>query len=458
MSSTAAVARPAEPQRPAQASSTASGHGPAKAHGDKPAATDLFANLLSLVNDTHLAGIDTSAQDGLPTDATGDAATNALATPQDNGNPLAALLALAAPALGGALASAATAASGHPHGKPREDSAAATAAVTETPAKTPGGVAIDGMTRTDEPAPAGLLPSANAARPAFSHASPGARQSGLVSRAGESATSGTPAMVWQRAGAASRTDALQQQHAAQAAQAAASNATPVRSTVALDERFNLNAAQGAASLAGMARQEDAATAADALAPAGGGTPHGGSAAARHGLDAGLAGPGALADTGASGTGGERAGDSPGDALPGDPANGTGHRADGEQDTTTVTHWGTQHLRHASLRVGEGSADAIDVQLSLKGQEVQVAFQSDNADARAHLREHAGDALADLMQRSGIQLGNVSVGGQSAQQQDGLPRHTPTVQRGDTLDRADTPAPSTPQRPRTDGSRPLDVFA
>ena len=126
----------------------------------------------------------------------------------------------------------------------------------------------------------------------------------------------------------------------------------------------------------------------------------------------------------------------------------------------MSHWGTQHLRHASLRVGEGGADAIDIQLSVKGQEVQVAFQTDNAEARATLRESAGESLADLLQRSGIQLGSVSVGSQGQAHSDGSGAR-PTVRNIKSVGRggpaAETAVPAARQ-PRTDGSRPLDVFA
>src|SRR5690606_15270324 len=102
-----------------------------------------------------------------------------------------------------------------------------------------------------------------------------------------------------------------------------------------------------------------------------------------------AGPGvgspSLTNGGATG---DSTGGSAGDALPGDQSGQAhdGTPAEREAEGPTVSHWGTQHLRHASLRVGEAGADAIDIQLSMKGQEVQVAFQSDNAEARASLRE------------------------------------------------------------------------
>lgn len=127
----------------------------------------------------------------------------------------------------------------------------------------------------------------------------------------------------------------------------------------------------------------------------------------------------------------------------------------------MSHWGTQHMRHASLRVGGEGADAIDIQLAVKGQEVQVAFQTDNAEARATLRESAGESLADLLQRSGIQLGGVSVGSQGQAQGDGSYQPRQAGLSTEALGRASQaaePAAKPAMAPRTDGSRPLDVFA
>ena len=112
-------------------------------------------------------------------------------------------------------------------------------------------------------------------------------------------------------------------------------------------------------------------------------------------------------------------------------------------------------------MGEGTEDAIDIQLSLAGQEVRVDFRTDNAEARASLAQDASGSLGELLQRSGIQLGSVSVGAQS-QQHGGngrAPEPTPsTLARGRPATGSETGTPAaTVVRPRSDGSRPLDLF-
>ena len=238
-------------------------------------------------------------------------------------------------------------------------------------------------------------------------------------------------MVWQR-GAVTGTEALQQQHSAQFAQ--------VRATAAINERLGLAAVPADAS-AGPANLREFALG------AGGGTSNAAAPGTAATQDTSLAGAASAsgADTGGSG-------DNSSSSASTDQGQGDGHpHASTDAEAPTVSHWGTQHLRHASLRVGGEGADAIDIQLAVKGQEVQVAFQTDNAEARATLRESAGESLADLLQRSGIQLGQVSVGAQG-QQHGGQAQHTPTVSRGEVAGREGNPSEvPKPIQPRADGS-------
>ena len=137
------------------------------------------------------------------------------------------------------------------------------------------------------------------------------------------------------------------------------------------------------------------------------------------------------------------------------------QADAEAEER-LDSFASPHLRQASLRIGEDGENAIDVRLSLTGQELDLSFRTDSAEARAELRQSAEGTLADLLQRGGIQLGDVSVSDQRGQQgQDGPT--APPVRPGTPSARADTAAapagnavPATP-RPRSDGSRPLDLF-
>jgi hypothetical protein len=434
--SAAAVSRAPEPQRPAQAAQ------PAKAPGEKPVDVDLFASLLGLVGDTHLA-TDAAEPSRVQTPDTETPDPEAQAQ-----NPLAALLAWAAPGAAAASATTAPAADNATSGDAAAQKAVAGPGLSAQGQPEAGAIDITGMTPVvdearalAEAAPAN--PASAPARPAF--ATPASRPA-FASRVDAALQSSAPAMVWQR-GVASGTDALQHTFASQSIQQAATMpAMHVRSTVAMDERFALASAgawqTGTPREAGFeftlpAQGGVRAATVDAGPAIGGPAPSDGSA---------------MADT---------SGGSAGDAMPGEQSGQAhdGTPAEREAEGPTVSHWGTQHLRHASLRVGESGADAIDIQLSMKGQEVQVAFQSDSAEARASLREGASEALSELLQRSGIQLGNVSVGSQG-QQPGGQAPHTPTVGRGETSGRSEATVPTPPTMApslRADGSRPLDIF-
>ncbi|PKO31510.1 MAG: hypothetical protein CVU36_06020 [Betaproteobacteria bacterium HGW-Betaproteobacteria-9] len=214
-------------------------------------------------------------------------------------------------------------------------------------------------------------------------------------------------------------------------------AAQVRSTVTLDERFN---------------------AAAATAPLAAGAAGAGLVSA--------AMPGADAGSGQPGQSGEQASPELAELHLEEADASAPFETLAEEDAAGLGAWNPQNLRQASLRVGEGSEEAIDIRLSLAGEELNVDFRSDNAETRASLQQSASAQLSDLLQRSGIQLGGVSVGAQQqGQGQPGQPGE-PGSQAGtrgarapaasDTAAASSVQAPAQP-RPRSDGSQPLDMF-
>ncbi|MFN7121847.1 MAG: flagellar hook-length control protein FliK [Hydrogenophaga sp.] len=400
----------------------------ARAPKEKKDGEDMFASLLSLLASTQV----------LPEAATlGTAATQEPAgdtpTPDGTGNPFAALLGWGLPGSG-------KDATGRPtHGEGAGLPAAAGAADRATRTAGDGKIDISDMTPV-EPTPLETTPKGQVALPANA-VRPGAPY--VPTRAAEGVSTSnatTTAAPWRQTSMAStETVAIQQ---------AANHGATVRSTVALNERFGLTPGVPLTT----SEVRDAAT--EGFNPA---TP---------------VGAGNRAADAAPALSGATAGDAPmGSDHTGSDANAF-DQADGKTDNPfadanaaeepTVTHWGTQHLRHASLRVdGEGGEQAIDIQLSMKGQEVQVEFKTDSAEARASLRENAGESLADLLNKSGIQLGGVSVGsqGQPGSRSEGASNRPNGVRAPASAQEAALPA-TTASRPamRSDGSQPLDVFA
>lgn len=220
-----------------------------------------------------------------------------------------------------------------------------------------------------------------------------------------------------------------------------------RSTVTLDERFNTTTVTADALGSGAASNAAATAPASTGAGSSGGdlsgqTGHGGQ------------------DTSAAATA------SGNDSSPGDDSNpdnsalwAAEERAQNEERLDAFT---APTLHEAKLRVGDEGSDAIDIRLSLSGQELDLGFRTDSAEARAALADHAEGSLGELLQRSGIQLGDVSVGAQTGQNAGSDARHS--TGRASTAGRVERagPAPSdtplTALRPRTDGNRPLDTFA
>lgn len=262
-----------------------------------------------------------------------------------------------------------------------------------------------------------------------------------------------PANSWRGPAPATATQALQQTHhdTAQAdrlqVRVQTEVAAAVRSTVALDERF-----AASATMATPATESDS--------PLQTGTAIGAPALAAASL------PG--------GGGSDLSGQSGSDGDPGRQTETSEHTPsdddanaepwvdeDWAQDQDKLDAFASPTLRQANLRVGEGGDDAIDIQLSLNGQSLDLGFRTDNADARAALARHAESGLAELLQRGGIQLGDVSVGshsGQSAGGQGPQHRSQPPSFSGHRVAGTDTSAaPLAPLRPRQDGNRPLDLF-
>ncbi|UJW81312.1 flagellar hook-length control protein FliK [Hydrogenophaga sp. SL48] len=421
----AARAQAANPRKPG-----AGGHG-------QEASPDLFAAMLSLLSAT--PDIPPDLPPDTAADDTDPQALSAHDLPTDH------LLGWSGAAGTGPLTSSASAPAAALNGTALPPTGTPPLAA-EAPGAAPTGVDLQGMQRLEQPAApdeqtlAALARGEGEARATPPH--PATTESPVAPPA-------TRPTAWRSTVSSATTTSVQQQHASQNLSHSLSerlqvrletfNPVALRSTVTLDDRFN-QAAVG-----------------DTPTPSAGFIPHGQGSA-----------------SGAGGFAGEQPGTG-GDA-------GQDHQTalSGDSDTSTDSHgfdealtdqdaeealgaWSSPTtLRQASLRVGDGGEEAIDIQLSMSGQELNVAFRTDNAEARAELRENAGESLADLLQRSGIQLGDVSVGAQGqhpGRGDPGEPRPQPaTAPRNGSTTATATPAPAAVSlRPRSDGSRPLDMF-
>ncbi|MDQ7743605.1 flagellar hook-length control protein FliK [Hydrogenophaga pseudoflava] len=435
----------------AQATGRSGAQGARKPGGPESAA-DQFAQLLSLLS----ASSDPLPQtDGLPADLLQD--TPAETPTADSGEAqLEAMMAWAAlptsgaPATGlpAAAAGGADPASRGLPGATTDTGSAPAAATGEAPADSLQGLQVLDQPEALDEQTLAQLQAGTAAEPSSTNTGTPAAVNGAP------AAPARPA-AWRSTTQMAGTSALQQWHHTQAqAQSTpgaersavridAGPALSLRSTIALDQRF----AQASSDEASLDTPLAAAPLQGALPSALGADQPG---HAGTGGDAGAEG-GDASDT-RDGLRSEGRDETYEDALA---------EADAQAEER-LDSFASPHLRQASLRIGEDSDNAIDVRLSLTGQELDLSFRTDSAEARAELRQGAEGALADLLQRGGIQLGDVSVSDQRGQQGQQGPA-TPPARPGMPSGRAEAaaaPAGSAmpaPPRPRSDGSRPLDLF-
>jgi flagellar hook-length control protein FliK len=79
----------------------------------------------------------------------------------------------------------------------------------------------------------------------------------------------------------------------------------------------------------------------------------------------------------------------------------------------VKYWISPDVKNAQLQVGGLGEQPLDVRISMRGNEAQVAFLTDEAQTRDALQD-ASAQLQDMFQREGVLLGGVSVGGAPSQ--------------------------------------------
>lgn len=409
------------PSHAAQASAR-----PAHLQGQRQAPVDLFATLLALAADA--APLDAVAPDPLASDT-----TDAQDTQDGSGeHPLAGLMLWQPPVIDKTTPEAAAggpAGAGGADARPLADPALAardtqaqpaTEATPDTPPAAP----------TNAARPSGPSWQVSAMR-AAQYAPAQGSGSKVMGNNNTSNPSDAPAMRWSRG--------------APEAGAHAPAWSSVRSTVTMDPRFPAAGPQGLALGHPTARDTDAPLPlGEGARP---GAPGNGPAA--------VAGPGGApqGDLMGGGADGGDTGSSPGRDDPGastDPNGPTGEDA----EAVEVQHWGGAHgLRHASLRVGEEAGQAIDIQLALRGDELQLDIRTNDSATREALREQAHSALGERLQQGGLQLGNVSVG---SQQQERQREGQPTLARHGTPDAG--PADDSPAAPRPNAREGgLDLF-
>lgn len=414
------------------------GHAAARAGDGQGKPSDLFASLLALVAEA--PALQSEAQNLTP--AEGVAPTQKEDTASlDADDPLSALLAWMQPGLmpAGPKASAPEGkAQAVPDTQNRVGSRADTAPTpaTELPALTAETRRIDGAPERQGAIalPAAVPAQARAAAPAWLAGA--ARSHTSTNTSTDKGTTGGSdiAMRWQRG--------MSTEHAS-------ATGLSARSTVELGER---RAPQGAPSWSAAIREASHEGDEMLTSP---GTPQ----PARMATEA-VAGNVSAGGTSVDVGGGDAstAEGGHGDTGSHEPASDPLRHSDGQDEAVEVRHWGSGELRNASLRVGENGEQSIDIQLSLRGDEVQLAFRTDDENARELLRQQANETLGQLLQDSGMSLRGLSVGahGQAPADSGSEPRHHVAQAGHAAAEEASDNTPGSPA-PRNEGGTGLDLF-
>lgn len=135
----------------------------------------------------------------------------------------------------------------------------------------------------------------------------------------------------------------------------------------------------------------------------------------------------------------------------------------EQMGQQVSYWvGQGGVRQATLRVGNGWQQPMDVKLSMKNGRAHIEFQTDHEAARSAIAQGGSEVLRELLAQSGIALGEVSIGAQAGGGggTSADPHHsTHTSGNGSTLNAGTETAPTqaTALSPRANHSAGLDLY-
>jgi hypothetical protein len=123
----------------------------------------------------------------------------------------------------------------------------------------------------------------------------------------------------------------------------------------------------------------------------------------------------------------------------------------------VSYWVTQGTQNAELKLDGFGAEPVEVSILLKGGEAHVGFRSDQPEVRQML-EGALSQLKDALEREGVPLAGVTVGGSGAngsgRQQE--PRQGSNANRG-SADGVPTASEPRILRASTSVGRSLDIF-
>jgi flagellar hook-length control protein FliK len=122
----------------------------------------------------------------------------------------------------------------------------------------------------------------------------------------------------------------------------------------------------------------------------------------------------------------------------------------------VTYWVSQGVQNAQLKLDGFGAEPVEVNISLKGQEAQIDFRTDQPELRQML-EGALTQLKEALAREGLVLSGVSVGASGREGGGAQERRQPPDARQTTVATQEAGSTVDLQRTTPTAGRALDVF-
>ena len=122
----------------------------------------------------------------------------------------------------------------------------------------------------------------------------------------------------------------------------------------------------------------------------------------------------------------------------------------------VTYWASQGIQNAQLKLEGFGAEPIEVTISVKGQEAQIDFRTDQPELRQML-EGALVQLKETLAREGLVLSGVSVGSSGQEGAGAQDRRQPPNTRQTTVTTQEASPTIGLQRASQVAGRSLDVF-
>jgi flagellar hook-length control protein FliK len=122
----------------------------------------------------------------------------------------------------------------------------------------------------------------------------------------------------------------------------------------------------------------------------------------------------------------------------------------------VTYWVSQGIQNAQLKLEGFGAEPVEVNISLKGQEAQIDFRTDQPEVRQML-EGALTQLKETLAREGLVLSGVSVGSSGQEGAGAQDRRQQPNARQTTVVVNEAGSTVSLQRASPAAGRALDIF-